>query len=138
MNSKSKYIFFILLFSLFGCLNENQLKENSKGGFKDLPCDEEMANLELISSPFSLDSLIKIEFANNIDSISQFKQLGKMYYSLNMESCKIDKTEININLLIEFEKSKKQYHLTVKRLKNEKYIVATKMLIEKNKMQLIN
>ena len=125
------------MFSLFACLNENQLREKSKGGFKNLPCDEEMANLELISAPFSLDSLLKIEFANNIDSISQFKQLGKMYYTLNMENCKIDKTEININLLIKFENSKKQYHLTVKRLKNEKFIVATIMLIEKNKTQLI-
>lgn len=137
MFRKSCYIFFTVLISLFSCQNESQLK-NISGGFRDLPCDESLNNLDLESSPFSMDSIMKIEFYNNQDSISRFKLLKSMYYSLNMENCEVNKNEINFNLLVVYKNSKQQYHITVKKLKTGKFKVIDKILIDKNKMQHIN
>lgn len=123
-------IFFTSLVSLFGCQNENQLK-NKSGGFRDLPCDVALTSLDLKTSPFSLDSLMKIEFSLKQDTISEFRQIKSMYYSLDMTNCEVNKNEINFNLLVVYRQSKQYYHLTVKKLKNGTYKVMDKMLVEK-------
>lgn len=128
MFRNSYYIFFTVLISLLSCQNEKQLK-NKSVGFRDLPCDESLNNLDLASSPFSMDSIMKIEFSNNQDSISELKLLKSMYYSINMENCEVNKNEINFNLLVVYKNSKQQYHFTVKKMKTGKFKVIDKFQI---------